>query len=33
MKHDWALYIVLFIFILFFVDGLFYALENSPMLK
>lgn len=33
MKHDWALYIVLLVMIILFVDGLFYALEYSPMLK
>jgi hypothetical protein len=33
MKHDFALYLVLLIMIILFLDGLFYALENSPMLK
>jgi hypothetical protein len=33
MKHDWALYIVLLVMIILFVDGLFYALTNSPMLR
>jgi hypothetical protein len=33
MKHDWALYIILLVIIILFVDGLFYALEHSPMLK
>jgi hypothetical protein len=33
MKHDWGLYIVLLVMIILFLDGLFYALENSPMLK
>ena len=33
MKHDFALYIVLFVMIILFLDGLFYALEHSPMLR
>jgi hypothetical protein len=33
MKQDWALYIVLFIMIVLFLDALFYALDNTAMLN